>query len=131
MNNTKLALGSVISVPKAFIKHVGIVTGNYYAGQPTIISNTPKYGKVVEHTLSDFCDGKQYKILSTPQNYLDGYRAVQKAYTLLDKPYNLFMYNCEHLITDAFSLKPQSPQLTNWSTAFIVGGLLLTLTQKQ
>lgn len=131
-NITELQLGTVISVPKAFVKHVGIVTGNYHQGQPTIISNTPKYGKVVEHTLEDFCGGKEFRIESLPQTYADGYRAVQKAFSRLGKPYQLTKYNCEHLVTDAFSLKPQSPQLAGWSAAFIVGtGLLLTLTSKR
>jgi hypothetical protein len=131
-NINEFHLGTVISVPKAFIKHVGIVTGNYHQGQPTIISNTPKYGRVVEHTLEDFCGGKEFKVESVPQIYMDGYRAVQKAYSRLGKPYQLTKYNCEHLVTDAFSLKPQSPQLASWSTALLVGtGLLLTLTQKR
>ncbi|MEQ8524749.1 lecithin retinol acyltransferase family protein [Gracilimonas sp.] len=132
VNNSKFQIGTVISVPKTFIKHVGIVTGNYHYGQPTVISNTPKYGKVVEHTLEDFLGGQELSIVSVPDNFMLGQRAVQKAYSLLERPYNLFSYNCEHLVSDAFSLKPQSPQLAGWSTAFIVGtGLLLTLTSKR
>ncbi len=130
-NITELQLGTVISVPKGFVKHVGIVTGNYHQGQPTIISNTPKYGQVVEHTLEDFCGGKEFKIESIPKSYADGFRAVQKAFSRLGRPYQLTKYNCEHLVTDAFSLKPQSPQLAGWSFALLVGtGLLLTLNQK-
>lgn len=131
-NHSELKMGSVVSVPKAFIKHMGIVTGNYLQGQQTVISNTPKYGKVVEHTLEDFCDGKGLSLVSTPTNFVVGYKAVQKAYGLLGRSYNLFSYNCEHLISEAFSLKPQSPQLAGWSTVFLLGtGVFLTLTSKK
>lgn len=129
-NYQKLTPGTIISVPKTVIKHVGIVTDKYWDGHPTIIANTPQYGKVVEQTLSEFCEGYDFEVLSVPNNYRLGIQAVYKAYSLLNKSYNLFTYNCEHLISEAYSLKPQSPQLQQWSLALFLGaGIFLTLTK--
>lgn len=130
--NQKLNPGTVISVPKSVIKHVGLITDNYWQGKPTVIANTPKYGHVIEQTLDDFCDGLNYMVVSVPQDYLIGLKAVSKARRLIGKPYSLFAYNCEHLINDAYSFKPQSPQLKRWSLGLIISaGLLITLTNTQ
>lgn len=124
-----LTSGTVISVPKNLITHVGIITGSTHIGQPTVIANTPKYGEVVEQTLDDFCNGLNYQIISKPQNFMIGLRAVQKARQLIGKPYNVFSYNCEHLIAEAFSLKPESPQLQKWTAlSLLLGTGLLFLS---
>ncbi len=125
--------GTVISVPKGVITHVGVITGRTHLGRLTVIANTPRYGKVVEQTIDDFCDGANFKVVSRPKNFFQGYKAVQRASQLIGKPYNAFSYNCEHLITDAFSLKPESPQLQKWTAlSLILGtGLLLFSTSNQ
>ncbi|MFY0696700.1 MAG: lecithin retinol acyltransferase family protein [Balneola sp.] len=128
-----LTPGTVISVPKGIITHVGVVTGRRHMGRPTVIANTPRYGKVIEQTIDDFCSGMNFKVVSEPKNFFQGHKAVQRASQLIGKPYNALSYNCEHLITDAFSLKPESPQLQKWTAlSLLVGtGLLFLSTSNQ
>lgn len=102
--------GLVISVPKGIVNHFGIVTNRLINGLPTVISNSGRWGKVVEETWWNFTERQRITVHwgTTPEWRL---WVVDRAYSLKEHPYSLFSSNCEHFVRKVYGFREESPQL--------------------
>lgn len=118
MNNLKE--GTVVSVPKGPVEHVGITASK---GQ-TVISNSGKYGKVIEQKLTEFSNGKKISVKGYISN-LPSWQVVKNARSYLNEKYHLINNNCEHLVTKAHGKEKMSPQLRGWLFGLSLLSLML------
>lgn len=51
---------------------------------------------------------------------LERTKALQRAFNLAGKPYDLLNYNCEHFATEVQKGRPRSNQVTNFTVLFIL-----------
>lgn len=126
--NRNIKNGTVVSVPKGFVEHVGIIASNPYRGH-TVISNSGKYGRVVEQTLSDFSQGKEIAVKGYIGE-LPSWQVIRNARSFLNEKYNLFSNNCEHLVTRAHGKVKESPQLKFWMLVGFIIALWVWLSKK-
>lgn len=125
LNNNLAALrpGTVLSTGRPGFRHFGVSTDCFINGLPTVISNTGKYGKVIEESLEQFKEQGDLKIEGywgslTPQNVL------RRARENLGTRYLLINWNCEHFVRFAHGLKPESPQVA-FVGVIVIGAILL------
>lgn len=109
-NLATLHPGTILSTGRPGYRHFGVTTDQYINGLPTVISNTGKYGKVIEESLEQFQEQGDLKIegywgLLPPQDVLR--RAREKIGTR----YLLLNWNCEHFVRFVHGLKLESPQV--------------------
>jgi len=127
-NLAALRPGTVLSTGRPGFRHFGVSTDNYINGLPTVISNTGKYGKVVEESLEQFKEQGDLKIEGywsslTPQDVLR--RAREK----LGTRYLLLNWNCEHFVRFIHGLEPESPQVAFVGMMVICAILLIGLSR--
>lgn len=112
--------GSYVSSSRTLYRHVGIVTDKIIEGQQTVISNTGKYGKVVEQTIEEFCDGGDL-VNHGRMGSLPTEEILSRARRALGKKYSILTSNCEHFVRHAYGVKEESPQV---QTALIGMGVM-------
>lgn len=116
--------GSIVSVPIVFgYRHLGIVSDRFHGGKPMVISNSARSGGVYEEPWDVFSQGKPFRIKETHAG-IGGSEAIRRARSLIGTRYDLFSWNCEHLVTFAQGLSPTSPQILA-TTALVFLGLAL------
>jgi len=103
--------GTVVSIPTFLIyRHKGIVSDRWYNGKPLIISNSARANGVQEEPWEVFAEGHIVKVEGYPSN-LSNHEVVSRAQSYIGTQYDLFSWNCEHLVAVAHGLKSQSPQV--------------------
>lgn len=125
METRNLRPGMVIAVRCGLYDHVGLVTDCFMGGLPTVISNSKRHKRVVEEPMERFCDGKALRVICYP-GHLSAQAILRKARSALGRSYDLFSGNCEHFVTWAYGVTPQSPQL-RFVAALGFAGLFLWL----
>lgn len=106
------APGTVVSIPVfGLYRHKGIVSDKWHCGKPMIISNSRRFGGVAEEPWDVFAQGRPVTIERLP-SAMPLHQVVARARSLVGAKYNLFDWNCEHLVTYAYGLKPHSQQVT-------------------
>ena len=113
--------GTVVSVPvfKLF-RHKGIVSDRFINGCPMVISNSARAGGVAEEPWEVFAAGQAATVEEYPST-LPGYVILQRARQHIGTKYQLFDWNCEHLVSHAHGKRPESPQV---AAAIIVAVLV-------
>ena len=106
-----LPLGTRVSVRFLFglFEHVGLVSGYYANGEPAIVSISAAKG-FVQEPLSAFAAGQQWFYKEAPRGLAPEW-VVMRALSMAGRPYDLFSWNCEHLVSYAYGQKAHSPQL--------------------
>lgn len=110
--------GAVVGVRVGLITHVGIVTDRHVDGQPMVISNSMRSGRVEEEPWRVF-QGPFPLVSVTQPAALPAWQVLSRARQKLGTRWNLFSWNCEHFVAWAFGRNPQSPQLR----AGVISGL--------
>ncbi len=120
---TRLNIGDEVSISVGLlgaIIHKGICTSpTLFTREPMITHNSKEAGRVTEVPLSRFTGGKPIKIKKRATD-LTPTQIRNRAYQRLNKPYNVFLYNCEDFVSDVLGLKEGSPQ-----REFLIGGALV------
>ena len=122
-NLTALRPGTILSTGRPGYRHFGISTDCYINGLPTVISNTGKYGKVIEESLEQFQEQGDLKV----EGYwgsLNHQDVLRRAREKLGSRYFLLNWNCEHFVRFVHGLKPESPQVALVGV-MVIGAILL------
>jgi hypothetical protein len=116
--------GTVVSVPfLGVFRHKGIVSDRFHNGAPMVISNSPNAGGVTEEPWDVFASGNQVTVEGYPSN-LPPCTVVQRARARIGSRYQLFNWNCEHLVLYAHGQQPATPQVAAVVTLAILFGLI-------
>jgi len=100
--------------------HRGIFGGTDFAGRAWVIHNA-KNDCVKWDLIETFADGQPVSFLKrVARNRQEQILIIARAKSLLGQKFDLWNFNCEHLVTYALAGTPQSPQL-----GFVIGGMLL------
>ncbi len=107
--------GDLISRP-GLKKHSGIFIGelpDFLSSEPTlgprVVHNMPDTGVQVV-SLAEFSNGQRVTVERRAPDHARSV-IVQRALASVGRPYNVGLYNCEHLATHAFDGQPRSPQV--------------------
>ncbi|HXX66054.1 MAG TPA: hypothetical protein VEK07_02675 [Polyangiaceae bacterium] len=108
--------GVVVAVPMmtqaGIVLHKGILAdGTGWDGYPTVVHNSKLYGTALETTMTEYARGARGPVRS--EGYpgrLPRWRVLQNARSMLGLPWRLEQ-NCEHFVSLAHGLVPNSPQL--------------------
>lgn len=128
INPATLIPGTVVSTGRPGYRHFGITTNRYVNGIPTVISNTGKFGRVIEEPLSSFQEESDLRI----EGYwgkLPPHEVLRRAETKFGSPYMLFTSNCEHFVRFVHGLQPESPQLKLVFASLMLVGLVIGLSR--
>lgn len=115
--------GTVVSVALPLYHHVGIVTDRFSDGKPMVISNSKRFGCVVEESIDAFAGGNPVT-RDTLQSTEPYWLVLNRARSRLGERYSLLSFNCEHFVRFAIGLTPNSPQITG---ATLILSLILLL----
>jgi|SRR5882724_7253001 len=129
-NNNLAALrpGTVLSTGRLGFRHFGVSTDYYINGLPTVISNTGKYGKVMEESLEQFKEQGDLKIEGYWGSLLPQ-EVLRRAREKLGTRYIILNWNCEHFVRFVHGLKLESPQVALVGVMVIGAILLLGLSR--
>lgn len=106
----KLQLGDIIAVDGFFKTHIGVYVGpRGWNGKDVVHNDISCCVRLVG--LSDFADNRPVRILYRVNGWYGQRSVVQRALTLIGRPYDLINFNCEHAAYYALTGLPQSPQL--------------------
>ena len=116
--------GDMIEVVGPFPCHVGV-----YAAGRGVIHNS-KGGFVQLTDAATFSGGKPMRaIWRVGGTWYDQEAAVNRAMSLIGRPYDLLNFNCEHAAYYALTGKPRSPQLGFALAALAFVGLLVFVAE--
>jgi|SRR5581483_965198 len=117
--------GAIVSVPIFLgFHHKGIVSDRWYRGKPMVISASARTREVREEPWDTFTGGRDVTVERNPE-FLEGMRIVYRARSRIGTPYDLFAFNCEHLVSYSLGRQPQSPQLAVTALVLVVGLIAL------
>jgi hypothetical protein len=105
-----LTPGTVVGTRVGLITHVGIVTDRHAGGQPMVISNSMRSGRVEEEPLRIFQGGFPLVPVTQPA-LVPASEVLSRARQKLGTRWDLLSWNCEHFVHWAFGQDPKSPQL--------------------
>jgi hypothetical protein len=106
--------GSVICVNHGLWTHKGFVHSVEFrdgAWIVWIIDNSQGRGSVGYQTLEQFANGKPVWIERPARSWFEANAIIARAEAHLQRPYDLLLFNCEHLVTAALGLEAESGQL--------------------
>ncbi len=110
MITCNLTPGTVVGTRVGLITHVGIVTDRHAGGQPMVISNSMRSGRVEEEPLRIFQGGFPLVPVTQPA-LVPASEVLSRARQKLGTRWDLLSWNCEHFVHWAFGQDPKSPQL--------------------
>ena len=110
MNINMIPDAMVISVDYGFYNHVGLLGEARPYAERSVVSASWQQGKVVEESVSQFADGRVVRIVGYP-GALPPWLVLMRARAMLNTPYRLLAWNCDHLVHHAHGLSPNSPQI--------------------
>jgi hypothetical protein len=100
--------GDIVAIPFGIgLSHYGIVTS-----RGTVISNSRKYGGVIEQSLSAFGNGKRIRLCERTDT-IGGAIAETRARRMKGQSYRLTESNCVHLSRQAHRQNPTSLQIAS------------------
>ncbi len=107
-----LPLGSVLAIGCSGYRHLVIAGPLGPDGKPSLISATSRLGTVMEERWDDVVQGREVRLVSTPEFWIDGAEAVARARKYIGVwKYNLLIRNCEHFVSEVIEGNRNSPQL--------------------
>lgn len=107
--------GDIVAIPFGIgLSHYGIVTAS-----GTVISNSRKYGGVVEQSFPEFANGKRVRLCERT-DVLEGTAAVARARRAKGRPYSLNESNCVHFTRWSHRQKPTSIQVASATVRSLV-----------
>ena len=118
--------GSVICVRDGAIVHKGIIHSVQIDGTKVtlwVIDNNPHRGYVGYRTLEDFTGGNA-TWLERVQSWQLADAIIERAESRLGWLYDLRNFSCEHFVTFALGLQPESKQLREWGWLAAAGLLV-------
>ncbi len=102
--------GTIVSVPVLVVyRHRGIVSDRYIGGRPCVITTALGKG-VVEEPWAAFGPAHLVNSEGYPST-LPYWEVLHRARQHLGRAYDVFGFNCDHLVAEAHGLPVQSPQL--------------------
>jgi len=104
--------GAVVAVSPLIATHFGIATD-----RGTVIANSKRKHCVCEETVEEFSGGWPIRVVGYLGN-LGAAEVLNRARSLLGRPYDLLGFNCEHFVRQTHGLKPKSSQIR---TALVLG----------
>lgn len=116
--------GTVVSAPfLGIFRHRGLVSDRCHNGKPMVISNSAPAGGVTEEPWDTFAAGNEVTIEGYPSD-LPPWTVIQRARVRIGTSYQLFNWNCEHLVSYAHGQRPASPQVATVVALLILFGIL-------
>jgi hypothetical protein len=112
----QLAPGTVVRYKSAryayLVYHWGVVDHpDPYTGELRVI-HCDKGSVVRTTTMAEFFpEGGQLEIVYAPKGFAEANRILTRMHSLDGKPYDLFAFNCEHVVTWAVTGVASSPQI--------------------
>lgn len=92
------------------VHHWGVVDWpNWFSGQQAI--HCAKDSVVKTSTLAEFSEGEELEVVWVPQTRRQQVTVLNRMHSLEGQPYDLFRWNCEHVVTWAVTGKAVSGQL--------------------
>ena len=110
-----------VKVHCGFFYHHGLHDGNGF-----VFHNSKKHGMIVRESVSAFSEGKTVVCSDISSN--NPSLAIEKAASLLGKPYDLFSANCEHFVQFCNENKIESPQIQKYFIG--LAGIALAMNSK-
>jgi hypothetical protein len=126
MDQDHLQVGAVISVWHLLYWHKGIVSRVWPSAM--VIHNSKSHGRVVEEHIDQFSEGQRPQVVWRPESWQAAF-VVSRARTFLGQRYELTKFNCEHLVTAAQGVKPNSEQLGLWIVLGVCAGILFAISR--
>jgi len=117
MNQPKF--GDILYRSKLLVQHVGIMLDG-----GKVLHNSPKNGVEI-CALKEYSKGKEVKVVSSDLDVDQQISFKQKAIAMVEqgREYNLFDFNCEHLVSLVKSGHKYSPQLAGAVIGASVGAI--------
>lgn len=106
--------GTAVAVSFGFYRHVGIVSDRMLDGVPLVISASKRRGLTAEEPWAEFCGGRAVTTLAI-ETELPAVEVLARARSCLGRRWDLFFWNCEHMVRFAYGLPHQSPQVRKWA----------------
>ena len=111
--------------------HAIIVGGNGASLSPVMVVDNAKVYGVSQRTLDTVAAGDPVEIVARPQSAEKANHIVERAYSQIGKPYDLFSQNCEHFSNWCYDGMPRSLQLQGFGVlATVVVGLVILSQSK-
>jgi hypothetical protein len=133
LNRLGVTQGDSVTVPKSIwnvVQHHALYLGADYHGNHWMCENLIGNGVKLTRVEEFFRDvSKVTSIKRFGGTYIERVQAVQKALSLLGKPYDLINYNCEHFVNDVLHNQVRSSQVNaaKSSLGFLFCVLLVAL----
>ncbi len=114
--------GELLRRRKGPVMHTGVSLGD-----GRVLHNTPGRGEHVS-TLEDFAKGKTIRVSPGSADARVRIQALDE--DDLQRPYNLFVNNCEHTASRVTDGRPSSPQLKKIAVEALIGAALLLVLRR-
>ena len=121
MSVDTLLPGTVVASSRGIYNHVGILS-EQRAGSRRVIAASADHGRVVDQAIEEFAANRRLRVLGFLGS-LPPMVVVTRARAMLGTKYDLFRWNCDHLVHYAHGLSPKSPQIR---AAFAIGAIVVT-----
>tara|TARA_B100001059_G_scaffold35950_1_gene29093 strand:- start:143 stop:604 length:462 start_codon:yes stop_codon:yes gene_type:complete len=111
-------VGDILYRSKLLVQHVGVVVGDN-----AVLHNLPSGIEIC--SLAKYGEGKDIKVISSKLSGLDKMEFIKKGLESVKegKKYQLFNFNCEHLVSSVNGSKPTSSQVTGAAMGSIIAGI--------
>lgn len=119
--------GALVGVNVNGVIHQGIMSDEFVDGERTVISRSRRSGQALVESWTTFTGGRK-AFLMTPLSDLAPSEVLRNAKSLIGTRWDFFSANCEHFVSEAFGMKPTSPQL-KLGLAVLAIGLVFAATQ--
>ena len=128
--DTRYPVGAHFRIRRPYgINHHGIVVGSSVATLgPVMVIDNAKAAGVSRRPLEEVAAGDPVEIVARPQSTTHANHIVERAYSQIGKPYDLFSQNCEQFSYWCYEGMPRSPQLHGlvFLAAAVTGIVLLS-----
>ena len=114
--------GEFLRRRKGPVMHTGVSLGD-----GRVLHNTPGRGEHVS-TLEEFAKGKTLRVSPGSADARMRIQALDE--DELQRPYNLFLNNCEHTASRVTAGQPSSPQLKKVAVEALIGAALLLVLRR-
>lgn len=119
--------GSIVSIPVYLVyRHRGIVSDQWHGGKPMVISNSARAGGVVEQPWDVFAENRIVRLDGVPDG-VPAYHVVNRVRSCIGTRYDLFQWNCDHLVAYAQGLPLQSTQVDTTLAIAVLGTALMAI----
>jgi hypothetical protein len=106
------------------VEHVGIVVGYDCYGKPIIAATSLAHGQGRYESWDAFIDGRSWRVDGNYQSKVPTLEILLRVEQVMDRPYAVQSWNCEHFVTHCLGLPVESRQLQKF---IAIGGVLLVV----